>query len=200
MGFICRIENWMFWTSTKRAYRTAPTRIVPFAVACAMLDVWSTTASKSGSVPMYLEDIIRRYWTLCALPWQFPIFCRCPNLRKLISRWLTTKLFILPRTEEQLVTDLLRLVDNWSYFDFWFSALGIADKVGTIQVGKYFDALVIDLAQADGNLDLWPNESHTDLISKWIHLGDDRSISQVYVAGIEVKQAAKKVLTEKRMA
>ena len=118
MGFICRIENWMFWTSTKRAYRTAPTRIVPFAVACAMLDVWSTTASKSGSVPMYLEDIIRRYWTLCALPWQFPIFCRCPNLRKLISRWLTTKLFILPRTEEQLVTDLLRLVDNWSYFDF----------------------------------------------------------------------------------
>ncbi len=66
-------------------------------------------------------------------------------------------------------------------------------------MGKYFDALVIDLAQADGNLDLWPNESHTDLLSKWIHLGDDRSISQVYVAGIEVKQSAKKVLTEKRI-
>ena len=59
--------------------------------------------------------------------------------------------------------------------------------------------MIIDLAQNDGNLEIWPNESNEDRLSKWIHLGDDRSVARVYVHGIEVKEAAKKVLSIKRL-
>lgn len=78
-------------------------------------------------------------------------------------------------------------------------ALGISDKVGNFEIGKDFDALVIDLAQGDGNLEIWPNETVEDRLSKWIHLGDDRSVARVYVHGVEVKEAAKKVLSVRRL-
>jgi cytosine/adenosine deaminase-related metal-dependent hydrolase len=66
-------------------------------------------------------------------------------------------------------------------------------------MGKDFDALIVDLAQGDGNLEIWPNESTEDRLSKWIHLGDDRSVARVYVHGVEVKEAAKKVLSVRRL-
>ncbi|XP_046650539.1 guanine deaminase-like [Daphnia pulicaria] len=78
-------------------------------------------------------------------------------------------------------------------------ALGIGDKIGNFEVGKDFDALVINLAQTDGNLELWLNESIENRLSKWIHLGDDRSISRVYVHGVEVKEGASNVLRVKRL-
>jgi cytosine/adenosine deaminase-related metal-dependent hydrolase len=78
-------------------------------------------------------------------------------------------------------------------------ALGIGDKIGNFEVGKDFDALVINLAQTDGNLELWLNESIENRLSKWIHLGDDRSISRVYVHGVEVKEKASNVLRVKRL-
>lgn len=79
-----------------------------------------------------------------------------------------------------------------------FPALGIGDKVGNFEAGKEFDALIINLAQPDGNVELWPDESIENRLSKWIHLGDDRSISAVYVRGNEVKEAAKGVLRSQR--
>lgn len=72
--------------------------------------------------------------------------------------------------------------------------------MGSFEVGKDFDALVINLAAPDGNLDVWPDESIENRFSKWIYLGDDRSISQVYVRGVEVKQGAQNTLREKRTA
>jgi len=78
-------------------------------------------------------------------------------------------------------------------------ALGIGDKIGNFEIGKDFDALVINLAQTDGNLELWLNESIENRLSKWIHLGDDRSISRVYVHGVEVKEGASNVLRVKRL-
>lgn len=83
------------------------------------------------------------------------------------------------------------------YFQL-LSALGIDDKVGNFQVGKDFDALVINLAPNEGHLDAWPDETIENRFSKWIYLGDDRSISQVYVQGVEVKQHAKQTLISKR--
>lgn len=77
-------------------------------------------------------------------------------------------------------------------------ALAVADRVGNFQVGKDFDALIVDMEQPEGNLDVWPGESHQDRLSKWIHIGDDRSIRRVYVHGVEVKQAAKKFLADAR--
>lgn len=67
--------------------------------------------------------------------------------------------------------------------------------MGNFEPGKAFDALIVDLAgsaHGGGNLlELWPGETTEDRLSKWIHLGDDRSIDRVYVQGVEVKQAAK---------
>jgi len=79
-------------------------------------------------------------------------------------------------------------------------ALAVSDRVGNFQVGKDFDALIVDMAQAEGNLDLWHGESLQDRLSKWINLGDDRSIEKVYVNGVEVKQAAKQFLADVRLA
>jgi len=80
------------------------------------------------------------------------------------------------------------------------AALAVSDRVGNFQVGKDFDALIVDMAQAEGNLDLWHGESLQDRLSKWINLGDDRSIEKVYVNGVEVKQAAKQFLADVRLA
>jgi guanine deaminase len=78
-------------------------------------------------------------------------------------------------------------------------ALGVGDIIGNFEIGKDFDALIINLAQTDGNLELWQNESIENRLSKWIHLGDDRSISRVYVNGVEVKEGASNILRVKRL-
>ena len=93
-------------------------------------------------------------------------------------------------------------VDSHSHKFYWLItfcvALGLGDKVGNFEVGKDFDALIINLAQTDGNLELWLNESIENRLSKWVHLGDDRTVSKVYVHGVEVKEEAKNILRVKR--
>lgn len=84
------------------------------------------------------------------------------------------------------------------YNSYSVLALGLGEKVGNFEVGKEFDALIVDLSQGDGNIELWPNETIEDRISKWVHLGDDRSISKVYVHGKEVKEEARNILRVKR--
>jgi len=78
------------------------------------------------------------------------------------------------------------------------AALGLADTVGNFELGKDFDAITVDLAQPEGNLEVWADETIENRLSKWIHLGDDRSIGRVYVRGVEVKQVAKELLASVR--
>lgn len=87
----------------------------------------------------------------------------------------------------------------FSNLTIFYLALGVGDKIGSFEIGKDFDALVINLSQTDGNLELWPNESIENRLSKWIHLGDDRTISRVYVHGVEVKEGASNILRVKRL-
>lgn len=70
--------------------------------------------------------------------------------------------------------------------------------MGNFEVGKDFDALIINLFQVEGNMEVWSNETIDDRFSKWIHLGDDRTISQVYVHGVEIKKDAVNTLRDKR--
>ncbi|XP_065576996.1 guanine deaminase-like isoform X2 [Artemia franciscana] len=64
--------------------------------------------------------------------------------------------------------------------------LGISDKVGNFEVGKDFDALRVNLSPKAGNIDIFGYETMEELVQKFIFLGDDRNIREVYVAGRRV--------------
>jgi guanine deaminase len=76
-----------------------------------------------------------------------------------------------------------------------FSALSIGDKIGNFKVGKQFDALHIDLASCDSPVHLFPGEKLLDMVEKFIMLGDDRNIVQVFVDGKNVKVSHQPLLT-----
>ncbi|KAL4422640.1 hypothetical protein ABPG75_008837 [Micractinium tetrahymenae] len=69
-------------------------------------------------------------------------------------------------------------------------ALGIQDRVGTLEAGKEFDALLID-GRSGGAYDVFPSVTPSLLqeLEKFLCLGDDRHITNVWVQGRPVKGA-----------
>ncbi|KAM9392213.1 guanine deaminase [Pholidichthys leucotaenia] len=65
-------------------------------------------------------------------------------------------------------------------------ALSLDDQIGNFEVGKDFDALRINIAAPGGPIDLIQQEEPKILLEKFLHLGDDRNIVQVFVAGKKV--------------
>ena len=63
-------------------------------------------------------------------------------------------------------------------------------KIGNFEVGKDFDALVIDLNSPDSILDSYKKIEYTleERLQRFIYSGDDRNIIEVYVAGNKVIQ------------
>mmetsp|Transcript_5853 Transcript_5853/g.10543 ORF Transcript_5853/g.10543 Transcript_5853/m.10543 type:complete len:155 (-) Transcript_5853:61-525(-) len=73
---------------------------------------------------------------------------------------------------------------------FWLAtmgsaeALGMEDKIGSLEVGKKFDALQVDLtAETGAPYEVFEEDSDLDRLQKWINLGDDRSIHCAWVDG-----------------
>jgi len=66
-----------------------------------------------------------------------------------------------------------------------FIALALDGEIGNFSVGKYFDALLIDMNL--GPSELIKDYSTLELIQKFVYLADDRNVKQVYVAGVEAK-------------
>ncbi|XP_038207384.1 guanine deaminase [Zerene cesonia] len=70
-------------------------------------------------------------------------------------------------------------------------ALNLDDKIGNFAIGKEFDALVIDVFQGqvdDYGYPVATNEEHImHLLQRFLYIGDDRNIVQVYVKGNIVK-------------
>ncbi|GLV44701.1 Dihydropterin deaminase [Carabus blaptoides fortunei] len=66
-------------------------------------------------------------------------------------------------------------------------ALAIDDRIGNFAVGKQFDALVIDMNVKNGGTDFLHDCTPLELLQKFIYTGDDRNVSKVYVAGLQVK-------------
>jgi len=64
--------------------------------------------------------------------------------------------------------------------------LGIDNNLGTLEVGKQFDALVVDIA-GKNSVKYFDKDPIEDNIEKFFYLGDDRNIQQVYVAGKRIK-------------
>jgi guanine deaminase len=55
--------------------------------------------------------------------------------------------------------------------------------------GKAFDALIVDHHAKNGPYDVFGGDSDLEKFEKFIFLGDDRNIVQVYVAGKKVIDA-----------
>jgi len=63
--------------------------------------------------------------------------------------------------------------------------LGLGDTIGNFVPGKEFDALVIDPYATGSPFDVFQG-STAEIFEKFIFLGDDRNISQIYVKGKQV--------------
>ncbi|XP_062455734.1 guanine deaminase isoform X1 [Rhea pennata] len=64
--------------------------------------------------------------------------------------------------------------------------LGLEDVIGNFEVGKEFDALLINTKASDSPFDLFSADAFEDILQKFLYLGDDRNISEVYVSGRQV--------------
>ncbi|KAJ3125847.1 hypothetical protein HK098_008160 [Nowakowskiella sp. JEL0407] len=79
--------------------------------------------------------------------------------------------------------------------------MGLDGSVGNFEVGKEFDALVVDLSSTGAavgdakhatevhgtfTVDVFPHDDKMSMFEKYIYLGDDRNIAEVYVAGRKV--------------
>ncbi|XP_067295122.1 guanine deaminase [Pseudorasbora parva] len=65
-------------------------------------------------------------------------------------------------------------------------ALSLDERIGNFVVGKDFDALRVNVYIPDGPIDLFPGEVPKVILEKFLNLGDDRNITEVYVAGKQV--------------
>uniref|UniRef100_A0A8C9B2A6 Guanine deaminase n=1 Tax=Prolemur simus TaxID=1328070 RepID=A0A8C9B2A6_PROSS len=69
-------------------------------------------------------------------------------------------------------------------------ALGLDSEIGNFEVGKEFDALLINPKASDSPIDLFYGDFVGDIseavIQKFLYLGDDRNIEEVYVGGKQV--------------
>ncbi|XP_068440105.1 guanine deaminase [Clinocottus analis] len=65
-------------------------------------------------------------------------------------------------------------------------ALSLDDQTGNFEVGKDFDALRVNVAAPGGPIDLVQCEEPKIILEKFLNLGDDRNIAEVFVAGRKV--------------
>ena len=68
-----------------------------------------------------------------------------------------------------------------------FSALSLDDKIGNFQIGKSFDAVIVDLDVENSSVDYLSDCTPQELLQKLVFLGDDRNVIKVYVNGKIVK-------------
>lgn len=78
--------------------------------------------------------------------------------------------------------------------------MNLDDKIGSLEVGKEFDALLIDVYPKDGPITHFPEfpelkpdckDYLVNLVQRFTYGGDDRNIVQVYVKGEKVKDITK---------
>lgn len=72
-------------------------------------------------------------------------------------------------------------------FALTVAALNLDNKIGNFEVGKEFDALIVDMNVLNSSADYLHACTPIELLQKFVFLGDDRNIVEVYVAGTKVK-------------
>jgi len=67
-------------------------------------------------------------------------------------------------------------------------ALALDDHIGNFEVGKSFDAIIVDLDVKNSAADfLYDSNTPEELLQKLVFLGDDRNVIKVFVNGKSVK-------------
>lgn len=69
-------------------------------------------------------------------------------------------------------------------------ALSLGDRVGTFDVGKDFDAITVDHCVKNSPYDLFDMDTDVSKLEKFLFVGDDRNIADVYVRGRRIAGAA----------
>ncbi|CAF1183883.1 unnamed protein product [Adineta ricciae] len=65
-------------------------------------------------------------------------------------------------------------------------ALNIDTHIGSFEIGKEFDALLVDCNKDDQAFDYWSEDESDIIFEKWVNAGDDRNIVGVWVQGRKV--------------
>ncbi|CAF4624437.1 unnamed protein product [Rotaria sp. Silwood1] len=64
-------------------------------------------------------------------------------------------------------------------------ALNIDSQIGSFEVGKQFDALLIDCNKENQAFDYWKEDEMNIIFEKWVNSGDDRNITgEIFPSGI----------------
>ncbi|XP_054628851.1 guanine deaminase [Dunckerocampus dactyliophorus] len=95
----------------------------------------------------------------------------------------TSKILTIQDTEHETLTfeEAFRLATLGGS-----QALSLDDQIGNFEVGKDFDALRVNVAVPGGPIDMIQLEKPKIILEKFLNLGDDRNIVEVYVAGRKV--------------
>ncbi|KAL0979656.1 hypothetical protein UPYG_G00187870 [Umbra pygmaea] len=108
-----------------------------------------------------------------------------PSMLDAVRKTLdTSKIFTIQDSQYQTLTfqEVFRLATLGGS-----QALSLDEQIGNFEVGKDFDALRVNTAAAGGPIDLIDTgEEPEKLLEKFLNLGDDRNIVEVYVAGRRV--------------
>lgn len=62
-------------------------------------------------------------------------------------------------------------------------ALEIDNHSGTLDVGKHFDALLINVNAQDQAFEYWEDETKEIMFERFVNTGDDRNVRKVWVNG-----------------
>jgi guanine deaminase len=62
----------------------------------------------------------------------------------------------------------------------------MGDIVGNFKVGKKLDCLVINVFAKDSPIDVFENQNLLDFFQKFLFLGDDRNIENIFIDGKKV--------------
>ena len=63
------------------------------------------------------------------------------------------------------------VLSNHLYSVLLSPALDMADKIGNFEVGKEFDALIVDMCSFDSMVDIFPDETIEDYVEKYLFTG-----------------------------
>lgn len=65
--------------------------------------------------------------------------------------------------------------------------MGLEDTIGNFEVGKEFDAILVNTAAKGSPVDVFAHDTIQSMFEKYLFVGDDRNNEKVYVQGREVR-------------